>query len=399
MAKRLARRLSFADATLFEIGGIVGAGVFALIGLAAGAGGPAVVAAVALAGVVSLLTALSYAEISSALPVEGGEFEFAHRLVSPLAGKLTAAGWLVADVVSTALVGLAFGNYVSSVFPAVPARAAAWGVFFAAAAINAAGVKLSARANGVLSVFKVAVLVLFISIGLSHFNAANFAPLMPTGKTGVLAAAALFFFAYSGFGKITRLSEEVVGARKTLPRAIVASLCICTALYILVAVALIGSFGWQSAAASASPLYSAVGFLGYPWAAQVLWLGALAAMFTVILTNNAGISRILFAVGRRSRSLGRLGHVQASFGTPWKAVALAGALPAIIVFFVDLKGAAEISSALFLLYYAVVNAIAIFARSRKDWKPAFKTPLFPLLPLMGFLSCILLLAGIFFGLG
>ncbi|MGC8850621.1 MAG: APC family permease [Candidatus Micrarchaeia archaeon] len=394
MQQTLERKLTLTDATFFEVGGIIGAGVFVLIGLATGMSGPAIVLAVALAGFVSFVTALSYAEISSAIPAEGGEYEYAYRLVSPAAGNAVGLGWLAADITSSAVVSIGFASYFTAVFPQVPTKIAACGAVALVTTLNLLGVKLSARANNVISTVKIAVLAFFIVFALAHFNPSNFSPLAPKGVAGITSAAALFFFAFSGFGKITRLSEEVRDAERTLPKSIIAALALCTLLYIMTAVALVGAVGWASASSTNSPLASALAQLGAPGPALVVTAGALAATFSVLLTNNAGISRIIFAFGRRHKKAASLSELHSWFKTPWKAVLLAGAATTAIVSFVEMQGIATIASFLFLVYYAAINSIAIAARGRENWKPRFRTPFFPLFPVLGIISCALLLAGL-----
>ncbi len=393
MARKLARRLGFWDSALFEVGGLIGAGIFVLLGLATDLSGPAVILAVALGGIVSLITALSYAEISSAIPLEGGEYEYAHRLLSPLAGILVAVGWLATDIISGSVVSLGFAIYLAVLLP-VPLQVGAIGVVALVTLVNAFGVQLTAKANNVLTAIKIGVLALFVFITLGSFNPANLAPFTPLGYHGILAGAALFFFAYSGFGKITRLGEEVKDPQRTLPRAILAALSTTTLLYILVAIGLVGSIGWVAAAATRSPLTGALSSLGWPNLAKLVALGALAATFSVLLTNNASISRMLYAVARRNKDLANLSELHARFQTPWKAIVLTGALTAVLVAFVKLSDVATFSSFLILLYYAAINVIALAARQRKDWRPRFRTPLYPLFPVLGIAASAILLAAL-----
>lgn len=398
MQQKLERRLGLLDSIFFEVGGIIGAGVFVLIGLALGVSGPALVIGVALAGFVSFVTALSYAEIASAIPLEGGEYQYAHKIISPAAGILVGLGWLAADITSSAVVSIGFASYLIAILPWIPLKAGAWLIIALVTIINIAGVRLSARTNDSISILKVAILLFFIIFALLHFNSANFAPFAPQGTSGILIAAAMFFFAFSGFGKITRLSEEVKNPEKIIPKAILIALALCTTLYLLTSFAVVGAVG-TSVAGSGSPLATAMQLMGSPELGLLIAIGALAATFSVLLTNNAGISRIIFALGRRNKQARAFSEVHATLKTPWKAVLLGGAITAIIVLFIGIGAIASIASFIFLLYYGAVNAIAIYARKSKKWKPKFQSPLFPLFPLLGIISCALLLIGILLGFG
>lgn len=391
---RLERKLSFWDAFFFEVGGIIGAGVFVLLNLATAESGPSIVLAVALGGIVSVMSALCYAELSSALPKEGGEYAFARHLISKRAGLLVGAGWLVADVVSSAVVAIGFASYFTLLVPHVPLRAGAVLALLLVTAVNVLGAKLGARANNAVSLLKLAALSLFIVAALSRFQPAFFSPFLPHGVPGLLGGAALFFFAFSGFGKVTRLAEEVKNAPTELPRAILAGLGVSTLFYLLAALALVGSVGAAAAGASNSTLASVLDALGMHPLAVLLSLGALAATSSVLLTNNAGLSRILYALGRQYPQARPLGELHPRFGTPWKALLACGLVSSVVVFFSGIRQVAELSSVLFLLYYAALNGFVLLARRRADWRPRFKLPFHPWLPLAGIAACLLLLGGL-----
>lgn len=385
----LERRISFFDAFFLEVGGIIGAGVFVLLGIATGLSGPSIVLSVAIAGFVSLVTALSYAEVSSAMPVEGGDYEYAYELISPLAGMLVGAGWLVADVMSSAVVSVGFAAYFTTLFP-VSVKLSALAVVFLVTAVNVLGVELGTRTNKLISLLKIAVLCLFIFISLSYFKTGNFSNFAPNGATGVLGGAALFFFAFSGFGKIARLGGEVVEPKKTLPLSILSALSLSTLLYLLTSLALVGSVGWVVASSSNSPLSTSLSFLGHHSDAFLITIGALAATLSVLLTNNLGTSRVLYALARRNKSMRLFGNIHERFKTPWVAVILVGFVTGVIVLTLDLNAIAGLSSFLFLVYYGAVNFFSLTARKKKNWSPRFRTPLHPLFPIIGLVSCGLL---------
>lgn len=393
MRPRLARPLGLLDAIFFELGGIIGAGVFVLIGISSGLSGPGIVLAVVLAGILSIVTAFSYAEISSAIPKEGGEYEFAHTLFSPLAGLVVGLGWVAAELTSSGVVSLGFAAYFTTIYP-LPLTLVAAGVILLVTAINLLGAKLGAQTNNVVSAFKALALVIFIIAALTAFKGSNFSPLLPNGMRGLFTGAALFFFAYSGFGKVSRLSEEIKDAERNVPLAVLIAITISTILYAFTAIALIGAIGWKEASSSGAPVAHALNLTGFGWLAGVITLGALAATFSVLLTNNAGMSRILYALGRRYRELEGFAHLHSRFKTPWKATLVTGAISIVISQLAGIGNIANAASFIFLVFYAAINASVILARQRKDWKPKVRTPLYPLLPIVGILSCALLLLGL-----
>ncbi len=382
MAKgKTKRTISLLDATNIGIGAIIGAGVFVILGVATGLAGPSVIVAVLVSGGVALLTALSFARLSEKIPREGGAYEFAHELVSPMAGFLTGFLWLASNIVLGAAVSLGFAHYLASLI-ALPVVPAAFAVCIIATAVNYIGVTWSARLNNRLVATKLIVLLFFIAVCLLFFNGSNFTPFLAGGWSGVLAAAALFFFAYGGFARITTVSEEVINARQNVPKAVLLSLTISILIYIMVSVAAVGVADYQAASQSSAFLATAIGHTGVPYTGLILAIGALAATASVLLTSILGVSRVAFAMSRNGELPPFLSETNPSNGIPQKAVLVSGVSSALLALVGDLTLVAAISSFAMLAYYAMSN----FAALRLGGTAIQRT-----VAVLGMASCLMLL--------
>jgi APA family basic amino acid/polyamine antiporter len=357
----------------------VGAGIFVLLGLVTDMAGPAVLVSLAIGAGVALLTALSFARLSSLIPREGGAYEFAHELISPFGGFLTGFLWIFSNVVTASTVALGFAYYLSSLagLPVIPV---AFIACLAVTAINLASARESITVNNVLVIVKLAVLFFFVAVALLLLNPSNFTPFAPTGWVGVLSATSLIFFAYGGFGRISYVAEEVKDARRNVPRAILLSLAISTAIYMLVAFAALGVYDRKASAPEAF-LGAAIGS-AVPSAGLVVSLGALAATGSVLLVSVLGVSRVMFAMSRNKELPAWLSRISAN-GIPRNAVLASGLVSAALVFVGDLGLVASVSNFAMLAYYVSANYSAI----RLDKRIRNR-----LLPMAGLLSCVALLA-------
>ena len=247
----LARPLGLAAVTLSGIGIILGAGIYALIGTAAASAGNAVWLSFALSAVIALFTALSYAELSSIYPKAGAEYEYTAAAVGGYIAFIV--GWLIifAGLVGAATVALGFGGYVAGLsgYGAVPAAAA---LICILTVILVIGVRESTAVAGLFTLIEGGGLVLVIIAGVPYLGRVDYLE-MPFGVTGLFSAAALVFFAFMGFEEMVKFSEETRDPEKTVPRALLIALAVCTALYILVCIAAVSVVGWEGLAASGAP--------------------------------------------------------------------------------------------------------------------------------------------------
>lgn len=390
---RLKKTLSLPDATSIGVGAIVGAGIFAVLGAATNLAGPAVVFSILLAAAVAMLTAHSFVRLSRSNTREGGAYEFARELLSPFEAFITGFLWLASNVVAGAVVALAFSHYLSAVFPLFPVIPAAVAICIAATAVNYFGMKESVSANNLLVAAKLLTLLFFICAGLLFFRAANFSSLFQVPLAGVISGAAVIFFAYGGFARITVVSEEVKDARNTVPAAILLSLAISSLLYVLVSVAAVGLPDSAGAASSGAFLSQAISSTGIPYAPLVVSLGALAATGSVLLTTILGVSRVLFAMSRNGDAPALFSRIDPSSGIPRNAVLAAGAASCLLALLGDLVLVASVSSFAMLLYYAAANYSAIRLKSGKMARLLSIAALASCLALAAFLSQQSLLVG------
>lgn len=381
----LRRSLGLFDAFAIGLGAIVGAGIFVVTGVAANLAGPALLLSLVIGAVVSGFTAMSFAELAMRIPKEGGGYEFAHQLVSPFGGFVSGWMWLISNVLSGTAVAIGFASYLA-VFIPLPVNLVAAAACLGVMAINLWGIKESTTLNDLLVVFKVGVLMVFVAIGVVLVHPENFVPFSPNGSWGVMQGAAIIFFAYSGFGRIAMVSEEVIDPKKTVPRAIFLALAVSTIIYILVAGVSVGMIGYEGLAGSASPLSTAAS-LESPLLSEFIGLAAIAATLSVLLTTLLGMSRLSFAMSRNGDLPKSLTKLHPKTKTPVVAIVLFGGLMAIFCLFSSVLLAAALSNFGSLLYYALVNASAL-----KMPRPSYPR----LIPILGLISCLVLM--LFLGL-
>src|SRR5215212_9482940 len=297
----LKRSVSAVQLTAMGVGAIIGTGIFVVIGQGAGIAGPGVILSFVLAAVACTFSALSYAELASSIPVSGSAYTYTYATLGEIVAWIIGWDLILEYGVAVAAVAVGWGGnlnaFLDSAFGvALPAAIAtspeAGGVFNLPAVLIVAiittllvlGTKESARANMVMVVIKVAVLLFFIVAAFTSFDSANLTPFAPSGLDGITSAAAIIFFAYIGFDAVATGSEESRNPGRDLPIAIVGSLLISTVIYVLVSVSAVGVAPISVMADSDAPLAAALEEgTGLSWATSLLALGALVAITSVIL--------------------------------------------------------------------------------------------------------------------
>jgi APA family basic amino acid/polyamine antiporter len=243
----------------------------------------------------------------------------------------------------------------------------------------------------------ISTLICFVLAGIPHFRAANLQPFAPYGIGGVLEAAALLFFAFTGYARIATLGEEVHAPKTTIPRAIVLSLSIAAVLYVGVALISVGSIGAPTMARTASPLLEAARTFSAPTVDKIVGVGAVTAMLGVLLSQIVGISRVTLAMARRGDLPSALGHVSRKHAVPDRGILLTGSVIALLAVFGTLQWVVATATFTILLYYSITNIAAL--------RMAPGDRLFPTaVPVVGLFSCLLLAVSlqpqtIAFGLG
>ncbi|HKZ29508.1 MAG TPA: APC family permease [Acidimicrobiia bacterium] len=364
---RLSRQLGLGAAVLLGLGSIIGTGVFVSIGIAAGITGGSVVVAVVIAALLATCNGLSSAQLAAAYPVSGGTYEYGYQLLTPSLGF--TAGWLflLAKSASAATAALGFAGYALNFFdiPAPPIIPVALAAVVLITGVVLTGIRLSNLVNAVVVTITLAGLTAFVVGGSVEMSLDRFRPFVAGDHAvaGLLEAAALMFVAYTGYGRIATLGEEVRSPRSTIPRAIIVTLIVSMVLYGLVALAGVGNAGAPGLAgatdATAAPLEVIARRFRFSWVAPLVAVAAVTAMLGVLLNLLLGLSRVLLAMGRRADMPRPVTRLTATNTTPYLAVLAVGAVIAGLVLIGDVKTTWSFSAFTVLIYYAITNLAAL----------------------------------------
>lgn len=381
----LKRALNLFDSTAISIGAIIGAGIYVVTGVVAGLAGPSLIISILLAGVIASFSALSFAELSAHMPKEGGGYEFTYSLLSPYVGFLAGWMWVFSNIFIGSAVSLGFAQYLAAVFPFLEesVQIVAAAVCLSFTLLNLVGVRQSAMVNNALVVAKIAVLAFFVAFGLGFVQTSNFTPFAPRGYLGTLEGAALIFFAYGGYARVTTVAEEVKTASRTIPKAIFLGLATSTLLYLLVGFVALGLANWQTLEASPSPLADAIAFTGNPLAVLVVSLGAMISTASVLLMAILGVSRMTFAMARKGQLPSFMNKIHPKFQTPYYAILITGLLSTVLVFG-EFSRVVAVGTFSLLFHHALVNLSATKLKAEFRRYPVF-------VPAIGFLFCFTLL--------
>ena len=416
--RRLVPTLSWPHLIALGIGAIVGTGIYTLIGVGANLAGPAVLISFAIAGAVCACAALSYAELSTMMPAAGSAYTYSYTALGEVVAWVV--GWsLILEyslVVSTVAVGwsgyavgflhgfgidlplmLTAGPHVEGGFINLPAVL----ITFLVAGMLMAGTKESATLNAVLVVIKIIALTVFVAIALPHFDTGHMEPFMPFGfvkslgadgvERGVMAAAAIIFFAFYGFDAISTAAEETKKPERDLAIGIIGSMVGCTIIYVLVALAAVGAMSYTIFGQSAEPLALILRELGSPGAAK--WIGAAAviALPTVLLAFLYGQSRIFFVMSRDGLLPRGLSKVNARTGTPVATTLFTALVVSALAGVARLDEIAALANAGTLAAFTAVGICLVVLRVREpNRERTFRTPLAFIVGPLAALGCIYL---------
>jgi APA family basic amino acid/polyamine antiporter len=397
---RLRKTLSWPHLVALGVGAIVGTGILTLIGVGAAKAGPSVILSFAIAGIICAAAALAYAEMATMIPASGSAYTYTYVVIGELIAWVV--GWslileysLVVSAVAVGWSGYAAG-FMESVglgLPSALIQGPALGgivnlpaIFIIAvvAALLIFGTKESATINAVLVLVKIAALIVFVAVTLPYFDAARFEPFMPFGfgksgapgaEVGVMAAAAIIFFAFYGFDAIATAAEEAKDPARDLSIGIVGSMLICVVIYMAVAAAAIGAIAYTRFANSPEPLALILRELGQEGAAAYLAASAVIALPTVILAFFYGQSRIFFVMARDGLLPRNLARVS-SRGSPVRITIFTAILVAILAGLIPLDELAALANAGTLTAFIAVSACMLIMRRREpNMTRTFRTPL------------------------
>ncbi|MGC9667732.1 amino acid permease [Planosporangium sp. 12N6] len=423
---RLRRDLSALDLVAFGIGVIVGTGIFVLTGQQAAINaGPAIVVSFVLAGIVCALAAMCYAEFASTVPVAGSAYTFAYATLGEFIAWVIGWDLCLELALGAAVVSRGWSAYLQRLFDLPPWLAGDkavpdWGAIFVVAALGIVmivGMKLSSRVTNILVAVKLAVVLFVIGLGVFFVKGANYHPFIPPaqpaaasdganapllqviagvtpqhfGWFGILAAAAIVFFAYIGFDVVATTAEETRNPQRDMPRGIIGSLVVCALLYVAVSVVVTGMTKYTNLNTGA-PLARAFDEVGQGWAAHLISLGAICGITTVILVLMLGQSRVFFAMSRDGLLPSAVGKVHPRFGTPWLITIITCAVVAALAGFIPLSELSELTSIGTLFAFVVVSiGVVVLRRTRPDLPRAFRAPGVPWLPAVSVLASVWLM--------
>jgi APA family basic amino acid/polyamine antiporter len=431
-AHTLKRSLGAMNLIMLGIGAIIGAGIFVLTGTAAANyAGPAVVLSFILAGLGCLFAGLCYAEFASMIPIAGSAYTYAYAtlgefvawiigwdlILEYLFGAATVAvGWSGYFVALLGKMGLTFSTAFTTApirwveeirgFERVPGgmlNVPAVVLVLLMTALLVVGIKESAGVNNIIVFIKVAIVFLVIGFGFMFVNSANWEPFIPPaegpgrfGWDGIVRGAGVVFFAYIGFDAVSTAAQEAKNPQRDMPIGMLGSLAFCTILYILMALVMTGLAHYTEldVAHPVSVALSKAG-PGLAWLNVLVDIGATAGLASVVLVMLMGQPRIFYAMARDGLLPAVFGKVHPKFQTPYVTTILTGVVAAAIAGIFPIQILGELVSIGTLFAFLVVSAGVLMLRyKRPELHRPFRTPLVPLVPILGILVCGYLMAGL-----
>ncbi|WP_433591744.1 amino acid permease [Nocardia sp. CA-145437] len=421
---KLRKDLTSWDLTVFGVAVVVGAGIFTLTARTAGnMAGPAVSLAFVFAAVACGLAALCYAEFASTVPVAGSAYTFSYATFGELIAWIIGWDLILEFALGTSVVAKGWSQYLGTVLNTQPIWHIGsvkfdWGAVLLIAILGvllAMGTKLSSRVSAVAVAIKLAVIALVVVVGATYFKASNLKPFVPEsvpnadsgasavhqtlfqlvtgggnshfGWYGLLAAASIVFFAFIGFDVVATAAEETKDPARNVPRGILGSLAIVTVLYVAVSLVLTGMVSYKDLQGNDATLATAFAIHGVTWAKNLISIGALAGLTTVVMVLFLGQTRVLFAMARDGLMPRKLAHT-GSKGTPVRITAIVGVVCAVLAGFVDFGTLEEMVNIGTLFAFVLVSVgVVVLRRTRPDLPRGFRVPLVPLIPILSVLAC------------
>jgi basic amino acid/polyamine antiporter, APA family len=433
---KLRRDLGAADLVVFGVGVIIGAGIFVLTGtVAASNSGPALALSFLIAAVACGLAGLCYAEFASTVPVAGSAYTFSYATLGELVAWIIGWDLVLEFTIGAAALSVSFSGYLQELLAGTPFEvptslaSASEGVIDLPAVVIALvvmallirGTKFSSRVNQVVVAIKIAVVATVIVVGVVYVDPSNWVPFIPDsrpvpageggfrelplittlfgiepavfGFAGVVAGAAIVFFAFIGFDIIATTAEEARNPQRDVPIGILGSLAIVTVLYAAVSLIVTGIQPFDEIDPNdAAPLATAFNAAGVEWMGDLISVGACIGLVVVAMILMLGQCRVAFAMGRDGLLPRWIARTHPTYGTPYRVTLITGVVVAAIAGFVDLSTLANLVNIGTLFAFILVSiAVVVLRRTRPDLPRAFRTPLVPVVASLSVLMCLYLM--------
>ncbi len=416
--KALRRSLTAMDLTLLGIGAIIGTGIFVLTGTAAAnQAGPAIVVSYMVAGLACAFAALCYAEFAAMIPIAGSAYTYAYATLGEIFAWMIGWDLILEYAVGSMTVAIGWSGYFQRILAGFGIELPAWMAAAPAAAPGAlinlpaviivllimallvVGIRESARFNAVMVAIKIVAVLFFLAAGVWYVEPANWTPFMPYQWSGVMTGAAVVFFAYIGFDAVSTTAEEAKNPSRDLPIGIIASLVICTVLYLAVAAVLTGIVPVVQYKTDPQFLNAPVGYalavINKDWAAGLVSAGAVAGITSVLLVMLMAQPRIFFSMSRDGLLPAGVSVVHPRFGTPYITTIITGVVVAIAAGLIPIQVVGEMTSIGTLFAFVVVCvAVLVLRNKRPDAHRPFKVAGGPIIPILGTLSCLYLMVSL-----
>lgn len=425
-AQKLERSLGPFSLILLGIGAIIGAGVFSITGIAAAENaGPGIVISFMLAAIGCAFAGLCFSELAAMIPISGGAYTYTYATLGEFLAWIIGWALILEYAAGAAVVSISWSAYVISflqdfgIYLPASLSASPWQpthlpdgseihgwmnllplvIIALLSLLLIVGIDKSAQVNAILVVIKVAVVLIFIGVGLGYVKESNYDPFIPEntgvfgeyGWSGILRAAGVVFLAYVGFDAVSTAAQEVKQPQKNLPIGIIGSLAICTVLYVLFALVLVGLVPYTQLK-GAAPVAAAINQTPYLWLNSLIKLAIIAGLTSVILVLLLGQSRIFFTMSKDGLLPPVFSIVHPRFHTPWIANLILMVLVGLFAAFAPLSFVGHLTSMGTLLAFAIVCAsVIVLRKTRPDLRRPFKTPFVPVVPLLGILICLILM--------
>jgi basic amino acid/polyamine antiporter, APA family len=418
----LKRCLGAFDLTMLGIGCIIGTGIFVLTGVvAAQHSGPAIVLSFILSGTACAFSALCYAELAGAIGGAGSAYGYAYSGIGELVAWIIGWDLILEYSIATSTVAIGWSGYFGKIMELLGvhlpnalmnapldggiANVPAMIIVLLLSVLLSIGVRESARFNTAMVVVKLAAVAIFIIVAAPHIHPANWHPFIPArtidadgqshfGYGGILSGASLIFFAYIGFDAVSTAAEETIKPQRNLPIGIIASLVICTILYIVVSGILTGVVHYDQIDVKA-PIADALKQIGIGWAEALISIGALAGITTVMLVLYFGLTRVVLAMSRDGLLPKPMAKVNPKTQTPVRLILGSGVIIALIAGLSPIGKVAQlVNLGTLAAFFMVCASVIVLRKTRAELKRPFRTPWVPLVPLLGMGFCAFLMAGL-----